>query len=91
MAQDDIVATITRAINQENLKLMSLTDFAPTQTTSLQPGNFTEGGASYLLGVLKVDALKPKDISEEQFISVIEEACGISCDSEWGTLQELGL
>ena len=46
MAQDDIVATITRAINQENLKLMSLTDFAPTQTTSLQPGNFTEGGAT---------------------------------------------
>lgn len=46
MAQEDIVATITRAINQENLKLMSLTDFAPTQTTSLQPGNFTEGGAS---------------------------------------------
>lgn len=25
---------------------MSLTDFAPTQTTSLQPSNFTEGGAS---------------------------------------------
>lgn len=46
MAQEDIIATIKRAINQENLKLMSLTDFAPTQTTSLQPGNFTEGGAS---------------------------------------------
>lgn len=25
---------------------MSLTDFAPTQTTSLQPGNFTQGGAT---------------------------------------------
>ena len=35
-----------RAINQEELKLMSLTDFAPTQTTSLQPGNFAEGGAT---------------------------------------------
>jgi|GEM_PF-1926982 hypothetical protein len=53
---------------------------------------FNDTGVSiYLLGGLKVDALKPKDISEEQFISVIEEACGISCDSEWGTLQELGL
>lgn len=46
MAQEDIVATIKRAINQEELKLMSLTDFAPTQTTSLQPGNFAQGGAS---------------------------------------------
>ena len=46
MAQEDIVATINRAINQEELKLMSLTDFAPTQTTSLQPGNFAEGGAT---------------------------------------------
>lgn len=53
---------------------------------------FNDTGVSiYLLGGLKVDTLKPKDISEEQFISVIEEACGISCDSEWGTLQELGL
>lgn len=53
---------------------------------------FNDTGVNiYLLGGLKVDALKPKDISEEQFISVIEEACGISCDSEWGTLQELGL
>lgn len=53
---------------------------------------FNDTGVSiYLLGGLKVDALKPKDISEEQFISVIEEACGISCDNEWGTLQELGL
>lgn len=49
------------------------------------------GVSIYLLGGLKVDALKPKDISEEQFISVIEKECGISCDSEWGTLQELGL
>lgn len=40
MAQEDIVATIKRAINQEELKLMGLTDFAPTHTTSLQPGNF---------------------------------------------------
>lgn len=47
------------------------------------------GVGIYLLGGLKVDALKPKDISEEQFISIIEETCGISCDSEWGTLQEL--
>lgn len=46
IAQEDIVATIKRAINQEELKLMSLTDFAPTQTTSLQPGNFAQGGAS---------------------------------------------
>lgn len=46
MTQEDIVATIKRAINQEELKLMSLTDFAPTQTTSLQPGNFAQGGAS---------------------------------------------
>ena len=46
MAQDEIIATITRALNQENLKLMSLTDFAPTQTTSLQPGNFEQGGAT---------------------------------------------
>lgn len=53
---------------------------------------FNDTGVSiYLLGGLKVDVLKPKDISEEQFISVIEEACRISCDSEWGTLQELGL
>lgn len=53
---------------------------------------FNDIGVSiYLLGGLKVDALKPKDISEEQFISVIEKECGISCDSEWGTLQELGL
>ena len=46
MAQDEIIATITRALNQENLKLMSLTDFAPTQTTSLQPGNFEQDGAT---------------------------------------------
>lgn len=46
MAQEDIIATIKRAINQEELTLMSLTDFAPTQTTSLQPGNFAQGGAS---------------------------------------------
>lgn len=46
MAQENIVATIKRAINQEELTLISLTDFAPTHTTSLQPGNFTEGGAS---------------------------------------------
>ena len=46
MAQEDIVATIKRALNQEELKLMSLTDFAPTQTTSLQPGNFAQGGAT---------------------------------------------
>ena len=46
MAQEDIVATIKRAINQEELTLMSLTDFAPTQTTSLQPGNFAQGGAT---------------------------------------------
>ena len=53
---------------------------------------FNDTGVSiYLLDGLKVDALKPKDISEEQFISVIEEVCGISCDSEWGTLKEIGL
>lgn len=46
MAQEDIIATIKRAINQEELTLMSLTDFAPTQTTSLQPGNFAQGGAT---------------------------------------------
>lgn len=46
MAQEDIIATIKRAINQEELTLMSLTDFAPTHTTSLQPGNFAQGGAS---------------------------------------------
>lgn len=46
MAQEDIIATIKRALNQEELTLMSLTDFALTETTSLQPGNFTKGGAS---------------------------------------------
>ena len=46
MAQEDIVATIKRAINQEELKLMSLTDFAPSHTTSLQPDNFEQGGAT---------------------------------------------
>ena len=46
MAQEDIIATIKRALNQEELKLMGLTDFAPTETTSLQPGNFAQGGAS---------------------------------------------
>lgn len=46
MAQEDIIATIKRAINQEELTLMSLTDFAPTNTTSLQPGNFAQGGAT---------------------------------------------
>lgn len=46
MAQEDIIATIKRAINQEELTLMSLTDFAPTHTTSLQPGNFVQGGAT---------------------------------------------
>lgn len=51
---------------------------------------FNDTGVSiYLLSGLKVDAVKPKDISEEQFISVIKEVCGISCDSEWGALQEL--
>ena len=35
MAQEDIIATIKRAINQEELTLMSLTDFAPTHTTIL--------------------------------------------------------
>lgn len=46
MAQEDIIATIKRAINQEELTLMSLTDFTPTHTTSLQPGNFAQGGAT---------------------------------------------
>lgn len=46
MAQEDIIATIKRALNQEELKLMGLTDFAPAETTSLQPGNFAQGGAS---------------------------------------------
>ena len=84
MAQEDIVATITRALNQEELKLMSLTDFAPTETTSLQPGNFTDGGAiewaqelqkcKETIYNLTIKLQLAKETYKEYFEEVVEEA-----------------